>query len=194
MNYLELRKLSGLYFSRLDFAGIFNLTPESSSVTINRYIKKGYIIRLKSNYYILREKWAALAAEEKFIIANIMQVPSYISLTTALAYYGLSTQVQQDYFESICVYSSETRQVEKSFFRYTKVNSKFYSGYVKKDGFFIAVPEKALADALYLTVRGKYRLDISSVDRNKLDNKMIDKLLKKYPPKISKGMMNLWKI
>lgn len=193
MDYLNLRKLTKLYFSYSELAKILKLKENSARVTANRYVKKGYILRLKRNLYILREKWDNLTIEEKFTLANILQVPSYISLTTALSYYGYTTQIQQNYYESVSIYRSNELQKEDTVFKYTKLNKKLYFGYIKKDNFFIALPEKAILDALYLMTRGKYKLDLSAIDFEKFNKKLVDRYLINYAPKIRRAIINLWR-
>ncbi len=194
MNYFELKKLDRLYFSHLYFADKFNIKEQSAKVAINRYIKKGFILKLKRGLYILMEKFLNLTNEEKFVIANILEVPSYISLTTALSFYGLTTQVQQNYFESISVYRTKEVVINSVTFRYSKINKKSYFGFIKNNNFFIATPEKALVDALYLKVRGKYNIDLSAVDIKKFDKKEIKKIISVYPKKIKKAILSLCKI
>lgn len=193
MDYLSLRKLTKLYFSYLELAKVLKLKKNSARVIANRYVKKGYIIRLKKNFYILREKWDNLTIEEKFALANILQVPSYISLTTALSYYGYTTQVQQNYYESVNIHRSNELQKEDTVFKYIKLNKKLYFGYIKKNNFFIALPEKAILDALYLMSRGKYKLDLSAIDFNKFNKNLVNQYLAHYSPKIRKAIINLWK-
>ena len=50
--------------------------------------------------------------EQKFIIANIYQVPSYISLMTALDYYEITTQMQRDFIESVILKRTVTKEIE----------------------------------------------------------------------------------
>ncbi|MEO0224870.1 MAG: hypothetical protein ABIL76_07270, partial [candidate division WOR-3 bacterium] len=166
----------------------------SARVLLVRYVKNGYVIRLKRNVFILKEKWENLSLEQKFYIANILQVPSYISCTTALSYYGYTTQVQQNFIESVGIYRTKQINVENSVFKYIKLNKKYYFDFIKKDNFFIATPEKAFIDSLYLMIKGRYSIDLSAVDQRKFDKNKIAKILKKYPQKISKAILNLCKI
>ncbi len=88
MNYLKLKRINKLYFSFRDISKVLDISTASAKVTATRYVKGGYRVRLKRDLYVLKERWYGLSTEDKFKIANIIQVPSYISLTTALSYYG----------------------------------------------------------------------------------------------------------
>jgi hypothetical protein len=102
---------------------------------------------------------------------------------TALDYYEITTQMQRGFFESIAVKRTIEIHLSGSVFRYTKVTSGLYFGFKKEADFFIATPEKALLDAFYLMSYGRYALDISAVDAEKLDRDEIRRLSKEFPPK-----------
>ncbi len=122
-------------------------------------------------------------------MANLGQIPSYLSLMTALDYYGVTTQMQRDFFESVAIQRAKTFQVGETVFRYSKISKKLYFGFSKKDTFFIASPEKALLDAFYLMSFGRYSLDISSIDPAKLNKTEIQKISRQYPPRTQNLLM-----
>jgi hypothetical protein len=148
------------------------------------------LLRIKKNTYVLREVWNAAGREEKFSLANLGQVPSYISLMTALDYYEITSQVQRELLESVAVKKTKEIQVEDSVFRYVKVIHTLYFGFKKEKGFFIATPEKALLDAFYLMSYGRYALDISALDATKLDTNEIKRLSKEFPLKTQSMLKN----
>lgn len=194
MKYEVIKKIKKIVFSLDDVKKILNIKYSSAKVFVSRYVKNGYILRLRRNLFVLKEKFDNLDNEQKFMLANFIVSPSYISFITALSYYELTTQVPQNFFESVSLYRSKILQINNNVFKYSKIKKEFYFGFVKKDNFFIATPEKALVDSLYLMVRGEYKLDLSAVDFAKFDKNIILKILKKYPEKISKAIINLCKI
>ncbi|HRS82069.1 MAG TPA: type IV toxin-antitoxin system AbiEi family antitoxin domain-containing protein [Smithellaceae bacterium] len=171
------------YFTLRDAAQAFGLAPASARVLCSRYVRKGQIIRLKNNFYITAWHWENLKRLDLFRIANVLQVPSYLSLMTALAYHDVTTQAQQDYVESVCLKRTVTYTVRGIVFQYTKIAERSYGGFVRKDGLFIATAEKALLDAAYLYSFGKYKFDRDSLDFSKLDMKTLKSLMKHYPQK-----------
>ena len=64
-----------------------------------------------------------------------------------------------------------------------KLKNDFYFGFSKKNNIFIASPEKAFIDSLYLSYLGKYNLDLSSLNLEKIDRKSCENILKRYPSK-----------
>jgi predicted transcriptional regulator of viral defense system len=183
MKFLQLQNIEKLYFGHEDIARAFGITLQSAKVTANRYIKQGLLIRLKRNIYVLKEKWISIDREREFLLANIIQVPSYISLMTALDYYEITTQIQRDFIESIAVKRTKGVEIEQTFFNYTKINTELYSGFSRTRGFFIAAPEKAFLDAVYLMSFGRYRLDIPSIDFSKLNLEKIEDMARLFPLK-----------
>lgn len=186
MNYLKLRKIKKIYFGNAQIARALGIKPESARVSAARLSKSGLLIRAKRNVYVPRDKWETLTKDEKFTIANILQVPSYISLMSALEYYGITTQVQRDFIESIAVKRTKQVNIERQVFNYTKINKKLYFGFRKDGAFFIAVPEKAILDVVYLTSLNKYSFDISTLDWGKLNKTLLFKMARGFPEKTAK--------
>jgi predicted transcriptional regulator of viral defense system len=193
MKYNDLKKINKNYFTYQDIARTLFISNESARVLASRYVKQDYLIRLKNNYYIFKEKWDRLNHIEKMKIANIIQVPSYISLMTALSYYEITTQVQQNYFESISIYRSFSKEVNNDTFNYRKIKKQYYFGFKKENGIFIASAEKALVDALYLTKLGKYSLDLSSIDLEKIEKNKIDRILQIYSSNFNNYISRMFK-
>jgi predicted transcriptional regulator of viral defense system len=183
MKHLRLNNISKFYFGYEDIAKALGISAGSAKVTASRYVKQGILVRVKRNKYVLRSTWKAAGREEKFMLANLGQVPSYISLMSALDYYEITTQVQRDFFESAAIKRTKEIAIDGSIFKYVKINSKYYFGFKKEKDFFIATPEKALVDAFYLMSFGRYALDISALSAEKLDRKEIRRISKAFPLK-----------
>jgi predicted transcriptional regulator of viral defense system len=189
MKLSELQNIKKLYFGYEELARAFGISMASARVTASRYVSNGLLVRIKRNLYVLREVWNTATKEDRFVMANFGQIPSYLSLMTALDYYGVTTQMQRDFFESVAIQRTKTFQVGETVFRYSKISKKLYFGFCKKDTFFIASPEKALLDAFYLMSFGRYSLDISSIDPAKLNKTEIQKISRQYPPRTQNLLM-----
>lgn len=186
MKLKELNEIQKLYFGHEEIARALGITRSSARVAASRYIRQGLLVRVKKNVYILRETWKGMSREEVFQIANIGQVPSYISLMTALDYYGATTQVQRDFVESIAQKRSKEILVEGTVLNYTKIAESLYYGFQKERGFFIASPEKAFLDALYLMSLGRYSLDLSSIEPNRFEQERVLSLSQTFPMRTRK--------
>lgn len=188
MRLNQLRQIRKRYFGYEELARVLGIAPASARVAANRFVGQGLLVRIKRNMYMLREVWQAADREEAFAIANLVQVPSYISLTTALDYYDITTQMQRDYYESVATVRTQQVDVDGTVFRYTRIAPRLYSGFRREKGFFIATPEKALVDAFYLMSLGRYALDVSALDDTRLDLKGLKAASRDFPEKTRKLM------
>ena len=57
MSYLKIRKIKRLYFGYNEVAQISGITRNSARVACTRMVKKGLLVRLKRDLYVLEEKW-----------------------------------------------------------------------------------------------------------------------------------------
>ncbi len=186
MKILSLTGIEKLYFSPVDIAETLGISGNSALVTCCRYVKNGFLIRLKRNSYILRQKWDYITKEELFKIANMLQAPSYVSLSTSLSHNSTANKNHWDYIESISLKRTKSIKIEGVVFNYLKIKQDYYSQSQEKDSCRIASPEKSLLDILYLKYHGKYNIDISSFDLTKLNKKLLAELAALYPEKIRK--------
>jgi predicted transcriptional regulator of viral defense system len=183
MSYERLLKIDKPFFSQEDVAYALGIKLSSAEVLCSRYVTKGLLTRLKRGLYARTETLAHLGQLDLFRIANFLQVPSYISLMTALSYYGLTTQVQRGFFESISIKRTRTFEPGEFTFRYTKISPNLYGGFEKKTDVFIALPEKAILDSFYLASLGRYALDVPSLDLTKINEQRLSELATDYPLK-----------
>lgn len=193
MRINDLKKITKLYFSYEEIAKALNISSASARVAASRYVKKDILIRVKRNVYVLQDRWKAFSKEEYFQIANVLQVPSYISLMTALEFYDVTTQVQRGTVESISLKRTKEYNVKERLFLYTKISKELYTDFNRKKRFFIASAEKAFLDALYLKKLSRYDFDITSIDLRKLNKDDVFSLVDKYPDRVKKEVSILWK-
>jgi len=182
MRYADLRTFRDrLYFTVEELQDLLGISRESARVLCSRYVKKGLFIRLKKNFYILSESWEGLSTENLLKISNLLQVPSYISFSTALTFYEVTTQVQRNYFECASVKRSARFEIAGTAFNYYKLQRKYYFDFIRKGDLFIATKEKAFMDSIYLYSFGKYKLDFSALDMERFEKRKIIALSEIYP-------------
>lgn len=183
-----------LYFSVSDLAEILGITRESAMVLATRYTKSGLFIRVKKDFYILSSNWLRYNDDDFMKIANLIQVPSYISFMTALNIYGITTQVLRGYYESVALKRTLNLKINNIVFSYYKIKKDYYFDFIRKGEIFIGTKEKAFLDAVYLFSFGKYRLDFDAIDIRKLEIKKLKRLLANYPEKTVKIIKHKCKI
>jgi predicted transcriptional regulator of viral defense system len=110
LHYVTIRNLLGnrLYFGVKTASEVLGVKADSARVICYRMACKGLLLRLKRDFHIMRERWDNLQYEDYLKIANILQVPSYVSCMSALVFYDVTTQVQRAFFESVSLKRTRT--------------------------------------------------------------------------------------
>jgi predicted transcriptional regulator of viral defense system len=183
VSYHDIVRIGKPCFTQDDVADALGIKFASAAVLCSRYVKKGLLVRLKRGLYARTESFSHLGQMDLFRIANMLQVPSYISLMTALSYYGITTGAHRGFLESIAVRRTRRFEAGGLFFRYSKVSPDLFREFTKRDGILIALPEKALLDSFYLASIGRYTLDGSSLDLTKVNEEILGDFSALYPPK-----------
>jgi hypothetical protein len=181
-----------LFFTSEDVAGEFGVTRASAQVFCSRQVKNGAFIRLKKDFYALDERWPYLERQDFFAIANHLQVPSYISCTTALVYYGVTTQSPQGWFESVALKRSIQYVGGGATFSYFKLKKDYYFGFTKIGPFFMAQKEKAFLDACHLSAHGRYAFDGDALDMDRLDRAETEVLMATFPERTRNKVKDIW--
>lgn len=195
MRYIELKKLKErLYFTVEDVQDVLGTATGSARNLCSRYSQKGIFVRLKKNLYVLDEKWGNYTREDFYRISNVLQVPSYISFMSALSFYEVTTQVQRDFFENASLKRSARFDIKGTAFNFYKLQKKYYFDFIRDKDIFISTKEKAFIDSIYLFSFGKYKIDLSSLDLDKLDKQRVAKIMKLYPLKTKNIVSRLCRI
>jgi len=151
MSFLEFRnKLFPL--ACFSIHQVYAYWPDFNRNNLVRWTGKGHLIRLRQGLYSFPEYRGK--ADYIYYFANRIYRPSYISLHTALAFYGI---IPEAVVQHTSVTSLKTAAFCNEFgeFSYRSLKNELMFGYEQKpagDGFTIAfaVPEKALLDLLYI--------------------------------------------
>lgn len=137
---------------------------------IERMEKYKLIERLIKGKYILSKQ--NISDFEK---AGIILSPSYISLESALTFYGILPQFTYS-ITSITTQKSRKYEIGGKEFEYTKIQTDYFSDYIKRDGFLIATPEKALIDLIYLASKKTRKVEISDLDMSMINWDLFNRL------------------
>lgn len=151
MTYLEFReKLFEL--GCFSIQQVYAWRPDFDRNNLTRWVKRGLLVRLRQEYfafpeYLHRPDFAQY-------IANRIYRPSYISLHTALSFYGM---IPEAVVQITSVTSLKTAIFKNPFgeYSYKNIKNDMMFGYEPRpmaDGkaLLLATPEKALLDLLYL--------------------------------------------
>lgn len=151
MNYLLFRQKM-LGFVCFNTNQIFEIFPRFNRNNLTRWIKKGLLIRLRQGLYTFSEY--RVYSDYILYFANKIYNPSYISLHTALSFYGI---IPEAVLQITSVTSLKTASFNNEFgdYKYKSVKDELIFGYDLKIFFGervlkIAKAEKAILDLLYL--------------------------------------------
>ena len=126
----------------------------SLRLQLSRWVKSGKLIQLTKGLYTLAEPYAKVSPHP-FVLANAMKKASYVSLQSALSHFGTIPE----YVPAVTsVTTQRPEQVETALglFIFRHVKKSWFHGYKQIDlgsgqKAFVATPEKALLDLVYLT-------------------------------------------
>lgn len=166
----KLKSLNIPIFSPREFQDIFAVSKNTASVFLSNNVKSQLFVKLRNGFYMFKDNPASLYA-----IANRLYRPSYISLESALSFYGI---IPETVYSTTSISPKATREFESELgiFSYQKIKQTAFIGYQLKDvhgeKVFIADPEKALADYLYFVDLNKSilndRLYLKNINKTKL--------------------------
>jgi predicted transcriptional regulator of viral defense system len=179
-NIAKLLSVESPFITLSSIQAMFNLTRESARTSASRLVKKGILIRICRNLYVVAGRKYSI-----FSLANALFQPSIISLETALNYWGIIVQVPQIYFSAAL--GSNQFNIDNTEFVYRRIApSLFNFGQKKMEDFYIAEPEKAFLDTLYMKSKGLAELLPEDVDMDKLDDAIINFYTRLYPAVVKK--------
>ena len=171
-----------IYESGFSFLGLRTLKnvleikkKASLFLVIKKLIKTGILIKIERNKYLLKS-----AKTSDFALANFLYQPSYVSFETALNFYGILSQFPYE-ISSATTRKTNKKKFEDKVFTYTRIKKDLFWGYEKKKGVIIALPEKALADQIYLSSKGYKRINLDEYDLERISTLKLKKYLNKYP-------------
>jgi len=194
MEFAELLKLVGddpVFESSLLLAG--NIKPKNVRLQLTRWVNSGRIYRLRRGVYSIAPPYQK-TQPHPFLVANHLQRSSYVSLQSALAFYGLIPE-NVNITVSITTGRPERLETPLGIFEFRHIKSNLLFGYHMIDlggqNALVATPEKALLDLVYLQPGGvstKYLQGLRLQNLDRLNRDLLMKQSKVFDsPKMSKA-------
>lgn len=167
------------------------LADSTVNTYISRFLKYKEILQLKKGLYTSSDFFSKNKTDisYSFYLANIIRIPSYVSLWSALQFYNLTTEaiysitsvtpkVTRNYTTKAGIFTY--RSIKKGLFSdFSLMQGKVTDGQPARLDFFIASPAKALFDLLYFKThqfRGVRFKDIKTlVEELRIDIDEMDK-------------------
>lgn len=178
---------------------VYAWQPGFDRNNLTRWTKKGYLIRLRQGYFAFQEY--KHKPDYSLYFANRIYRPSYISLHSALAFYGI---IPEAVVQITSITSLKTASFTNDFgeYSYSSIKENLMFGYelkpiADKRTIQFAAPEKALLDLLYLYpfYDSEQELEELRLDENYLQEDLNKELLIDYCDKFqSKALDNRVKL
>jgi predicted transcriptional regulator of viral defense system len=135
----------------------FYQSPQQAQRQLTDWARTGKLLQLRRGLYAFPPPYAD-ERPMSYVVANRLVQPSYVSLQASLSYYGMIPE------HVVTITNVTTRRPQKL----SNAFGRFYYRHLKTDFFFgfhywqvtstqyafIATPEKALLDLIYLTPNG----------------------------------------
>lgn len=141
--------------------------PDFDTRRLVEWQAKGYLQKIINKFYSWTNR--PVSEERLFFTANRLCHNSYISLWSALRWYGF---IPEGVYQVFSVTTKQTHQFDTplGYFHYQHVKPDLFFGYrpigTSQREFLLAEPEKALLDTLYLNSALRDSLDIDGLRLN----------------------------
>jgi predicted transcriptional regulator of viral defense system len=158
------------------------LFPEDAYIktSVGRMLARGDLVQVVRGVYAVKQ--TDLDIEK---VASQLYYPSYISFESALAKYGI---INQGRYGLTLATTRHSRQITiaGAECNYSKLKPALFFGFDLIDGVYLASPEKAVLDELYLIGLGKRQADTSEWYTEDLDQEKLQEYLKPFNLKVHK--------
>lgn len=165
---------------------------------LSDWTRTGKLQQLRRGVYVFNPPFSG-EPPHRFQIANLLVRPSYVSLQTALAYYDL---IPEHVAAITSVTTVRPQNLSNGFgrFNFRHIQTRFFSGFrhwrvSNRQYAFLASPEKALLDLIYLTPGGEDEAYLRGLRLQNLDRLDVDYLKRLVDesamPKLERALRHL---
>lgn len=170
-----------------DLALRYQLSGSAVARALARQKKRGIVEQLTSDTYLNKLAPGVTPRD----VLNILVPDSYISLGTALAEWGLSTQSP---ISLTAVTAAKLKKIKSPSvdILYRKIHRDLFWGFQKKKGRYgsyqIAEPEKALLDWIYFRLKDGLPVEFDEIQFDKLSRARLVAYAKRFPNSVIQTM------
>lgn len=162
-------------FSIPDAFKIFRINKPNTLYKLLQRLEKAEIIqRITKGKYQFQWK-----QPHDFVLSNFLLTPSYISLESALSFYGILPQFPYTISATTPLKTRKIVVNEKEY-EYAHIEKGYFFGFTKTENFVISTPEKALLDTLYFMAKGLRKIHLEELDLKNINKKQLKIFSQKY--------------
>lgn len=172
-NLLYQKKIN--LFNIEDAKKIFGIKKENTLYKLLQRLEKEKVIEriAKGKYHFLFREI------NDFELANFLVNPSYVSLESALSFFGILPQFPYS-VSSVTPLKSQKIIFKEKEYEFLHMSKKYFFGAQKLNQFLIAQPEKALLDELYFVSKKLRKIHFEDLDLTKINKTRFNNFLQKY--------------
>lgn len=165
-----------------DLIKLSGLSCRSCRVSVHRLVKKGLLIRLGKELF--GSAFVSFTPEEAICQSYL---PSYLSCEYVLSRHGISDQMPYVY-TAVTTRRGRKTTVGKTEVSYEHLRKNLFWGYVTQGEAFVAEPEKALLDWIYLR-KGRGRgPDLDEIDWDEIDPARLKSYAERFPKEVQRWL------
>jgi predicted transcriptional regulator of viral defense system len=181
----ELRSISKSFFTVSDLEKITGIDRKSLYVALNRWVSKGVLERAGRNIYVVADE--PVRPEE---IAAQVYFPCYLSFESVLSRTGVLNLVP---YSLTFATTRKTKSIDLFDRRvdYRHLKQELFFGFAKENGLYIAEPEKALLDLIYLAAFGKATVQPAELDLKSLSAGILQEYARRFPQRVPEALDRL---
>lgn len=178
----RLRATGKDFFTVADMEKLTGLERGSLYVFLSRLSERGVLRRAARGLYLLP---GAFPRVER--MATQLYFPCYLSFESVLSRTGVLGLVP---YTLTFATTRKTKRllVLDQVVEYRKLRESLFFGFEPADGYYVARPEKALLDSLYLASCGKGSLPGEGLDLYVLDRDLLREYAERFPPAVSRKL------
>lgn len=181
----NLRATPKAFFTISDLEKITGLDRNSLYISVNRWVKKGILERAGRNIYVVGGEPVRLET-----VAGQAYFPSYLSFESALSRFGVLNLVPYSLsFATTRKTKSVTLLERRVVYRHLK--QELFFGFTHEEGLYVAEPEKALLDIVYLSSLGKAGIPSEELDLRSLSEKTLREYAGQFPSRVMEVLEQL---
>jgi predicted transcriptional regulator of viral defense system len=181
----ELQATGKDFFTLPDLEKITGLERKSLAVTLHRQVRRGALNRAMRGIYVVPGSGVRI---EK--IAGQLYLPCYLSFESALSRFGVLNLVPYSLTFATANKTKSIVLLEHSV-DYRQIKQDLFFGFDTADGYYVAKPEKALLDLIYLATRGKASLPVEEMDLRALSLPTLRESAERFPLRVRERLQQL---
>ncbi len=174
----ELQTTGKDFFTLPDLEKVTGLDRQSLHVSLHRLVKRGAIQRAMRGIYVIPGSGPRVER-----IAGQLYLPCYLSFESALSRFGVLNLVPYS-LTFATTNKTKTLDILERRVDYRQIKPALFFGFDMADGYYIAKPEKALLDLVYLSTQGKAALPMEELDLRALSPSILHEFAERFPPRV----------